>query len=208
MTIALVMDPLSTRRDPVQKRSRERVELILDITAKVLTEDGLDAVKPTEIARRANIKLASLYRYFPNKNAILKALALRLFEKARPNLELFLEEFDLTEGIEYIIDAYANFYRYEPGYAELWSGLQAIPELQQLEMDDLIHNARLISERAKRELPGANEETLWVICVMITRTCRAILRLSLTVDDHQSETMLRELKNMVKGYVTNRLQSI
>ena len=128
---------IQARRAPIQKRSIERVGRILDVTAEMLQEVGVDGVKTTEIARRAEIKLASLYRYFPNKNAILKSLAERQFERLKPIMASFLQNFDLDDGLDKLIDVYADFYRNEPGYMELWAGIQGVPELNQLDMDDL-----------------------------------------------------------------------
>lgn len=192
------------RRAPVQERSRKRVELILDETAKLLTEVGVDGVKTSEIARRADITLASLYRYFPNKAAIFKSLVLRWFDKIRPQMGSFLEEFNLDESLDKIIDTYARFYREEPGYAELWSGIQAIPGLQELDLEDLRISARMIADKTGEIMPHIPSQDMLVIATVVNRAAGAILRLEL-IETEMSEDLHRELKIMLKAYLKSRL---
>ena len=196
---------IEARRAPIQKRSIERVNRILDVTAEMLQEVGVDGVKTTEIARRADIKLASLYRYFPNKNAILKSLAERQFEKLAPSMASFLEDFNLEEGLDQLIDVYVEFYRNEPGYTELWSGIQGVPELNQLDMDDLYKNARMIVVQLHQKVPHIPEQELMAVALMVTRSCGAILRLAMTTDEATTQRLVAEVKLMVKQYLRARL---
>lgn len=61
------------RRIPKQRRSHEIVAAILEAARRLLRE-GRHAVTTTAIAQRAGVSVGSVYRYFPNKNAILAAL--------------------------------------------------------------------------------------------------------------------------------------
>src|SRR5271168_2214145 len=61
------------RRTPVQRRSRGRVQDILNATGKLLGEGGVDAVTTRALAERANISVAAVYQYFPNREAIIDA---------------------------------------------------------------------------------------------------------------------------------------
>ncbi|CAM2066920.1 TetR family transcriptional regulator [Sulfidibacter corallicola] len=195
------------RREPVQERSKRRVSAILDVAAQLVQEVGVDGLTTSEIARRAGIKLASLYRYFPNKNAIIKSLAERHFVNLRPYLQEFLENFDLETGFDRMIDAYARFYRSEPGYMELWSGIQANPELNQLDLEDLEQNVSIIVTRAGDMFPHLDEDTLKAVAMVTTRSCGAVLRLAMTAEPKQAEIMLEELKHMVKSYIMSRMKS-
>ena len=65
------------RRQPNQRRSRERVERILDCATKLIGEVGSDAMRMSELARRAGMSIGALYQYFPDKAAILRTLAER-----------------------------------------------------------------------------------------------------------------------------------
>ena len=64
----------STRNLPVQKRAREKYELILRETCCLLEETGFVGLSTREIARRANCNIATIYRYFGGVNDIIMAL--------------------------------------------------------------------------------------------------------------------------------------
>jgi AcrR family transcriptional regulator len=67
----------SPRKSPVQDRSREMVEVILEATARVLVEGGYDRASTNKVAEVAGVSVGSLYRYFPSKEALVAALCER-----------------------------------------------------------------------------------------------------------------------------------
>ena len=62
------------RRRPVQARSQVTVEAILEATIQVLVSDGFAALNTTRVAEVAGVSVGSLYQYFPNKRALVRAL--------------------------------------------------------------------------------------------------------------------------------------
>lgn len=62
------------RRQPRQARSRQTVERLLEAADRLLERDGLLAFNTNAVAAEANIDIASLYQYFPAKEAIIYAL--------------------------------------------------------------------------------------------------------------------------------------
>lgn len=75
--------PTTPRKQPSQGRSRIAVEAILDAAAQVLEERGYTAGTTNRIAERAGVSIGSLYEYFPNKDAVVVALAEREIEADR-----------------------------------------------------------------------------------------------------------------------------
>ena len=69
--------PSFVRKKPAQARARATVEAILQAAAHILTRKGYDALTTNHVAERAGVSIGSLYQYFPNKDAILVALASR-----------------------------------------------------------------------------------------------------------------------------------
>jgi AcrR family transcriptional regulator len=59
---------------PRQRRSKERLNYILETAAHLFEERGVAHVSTNDIAATAGISIGSIYRYFPDKNAILAAL--------------------------------------------------------------------------------------------------------------------------------------
>jgi AcrR family transcriptional regulator len=68
---------LAPRRSPRQARSKERLQRILDATAELLEESGVEGISTRLIASRAEVNVATIYQFFPNKYAVLNALAER-----------------------------------------------------------------------------------------------------------------------------------
>jgi len=62
-----------TRRIPVQRRSRERVDRILEAAAELLAEGGVSALTTRSLAAHTGIPVATIYRYFEDRDAILAA---------------------------------------------------------------------------------------------------------------------------------------
>ena len=65
------------RKSPVQARSAASVDAILKATVQVLLRVGKEKLTTTRVAARAGVSVGTLYQYFPNKTALLRA-AMRL----------------------------------------------------------------------------------------------------------------------------------
>lgn len=68
---AAVLDP---RKTPVQARSAVTVDAILAATVQVLLAAGHGRLTTTRVAARAGVSVGTLYQYFPNKQALLRAV--------------------------------------------------------------------------------------------------------------------------------------
>jgi len=77
------VDQDAFRRRPRQSRGQKRVELLLDAAAAVIAESGLAAATAEAIAIKAHTAKGSLYQFFPNRDAVLAALALRYADEMR-----------------------------------------------------------------------------------------------------------------------------
>lgn len=65
------------RQAPQQERSRASIDFILDAATQVLERDGEAGFNTNAVAERAGVSIGTLYRYFPDKQAILKAMGMR-----------------------------------------------------------------------------------------------------------------------------------
>ncbi len=63
------------RRSPRQARARVTIAAILEAAARILEEGGLDGFTTNHVAERAGVGVATLYQYFPDKEAIVLAIA-------------------------------------------------------------------------------------------------------------------------------------
>ncbi len=66
---------------PAQSRSAETFEHLLDVTAQVLADVGFEKLTTNLVCERAKLSPPALYRYFPNKYALLHELGRRLMDR-------------------------------------------------------------------------------------------------------------------------------
>jgi len=65
---------LSPTKVPLQARSRKTVEYIVRAAARLLVRSGYEALTTNHVADEAGVGVASVYEYFPNKQAIVAAV--------------------------------------------------------------------------------------------------------------------------------------
>lgn len=63
------------RRSPRQQRSRQTVAWVLEAAAQLFHEQGYAGTTTNKVAERAGVSVGSIYQYFPDKDALLAALA-------------------------------------------------------------------------------------------------------------------------------------
>jgi len=111
------------RRAPVQARSRERVEKILDVAARIVVERGVDALTTRTVADESGIPVASLYQYFSDRDAVLLALVERdiaeMDEQVRSDL-VKVRTLSIAAIVETTMGAYTKVYARRPEFVAIW----------------------------------------------------------------------------------------
>lgn len=83
---------LEPRKSPVQARSTASVDAILEATLQVLLQAGKERLTTTKVALRAGVSVGTLYQYFPNKSALLKAALKRHLDEVADAIELVCDQ--------------------------------------------------------------------------------------------------------------------
>ena len=78
---------LDRKRAPTQTRALETCERILDAAANLLADVGIERLSTNLICERAGLSPPALYRYYPNKYAVLAELGMRLMMSQNELLE-------------------------------------------------------------------------------------------------------------------------
>lgn len=92
-----LVKPVSERRKaPRQKRAQQMVEKILDTTKIILRTEGLDYLSTHAVAEKGGIAVGTIYRYFPNKQALLLAIYEELSQSVLETCDKFQTEENLT----------------------------------------------------------------------------------------------------------------
>lgn len=198
---------LADKRNPVQKRSRQRHRDIMLATAKLLERVGFDDLTTTLIAREMKISVGSLYHYFPHKQAILHAIGEHWLEEYTHTLEQIadcdLESMTVVEFSGYSVERLLAVYREQRGVLPLVYAMNAVPELRDLDAHhDKLVIALLTPMFARLGVGGSKQEhqrraLLWLemthallLCVVEQSAARArksqadLVRLSATLLAH------------------------
>ena len=125
----------NVRNEPVQARSSERIGALLDAASAVVSEVGIERLTTAMVAERAGASIGTVYRYFPDRIAVLSAMSLRGFERF---LRLGVENLERVhptslDGVfECLIDASVQLHRTEPGYTSIRLSDQiALPDVEE-----------------------------------------------------------------------------
>lgn len=185
------------RREPVQARSRARVEVILQAASELLAEGGSDALVLREVARRADVPIGSLYQYFADKGGILRALVGRYHRRSR---ELLGEQLaaastldELLDGLERLGRAYFALHRDEPLWREVLNGVLADRELQALNLRDSQEVGGMLAGAVLRCAPGAASEQVASSCEVIAHLIGSVTQLALAEPDPVRQQALVEV---------------
>jgi len=134
----------------VQKRALARREQILAATAVLLEEVGQDDLTTILVAKRVGVSVGTLYHYFPNKYAILYALAeqwLGEWNLALLDLEAHkIEALSLKKFVEKVMDRTLLVYKNQSGILPLVQAMFGVPELKEL---DSQHDELIIASMAR-----------------------------------------------------------
>jgi len=76
----------------MQARSAVTVDAILSATIQVLLADGQERLTTTRVAYRAGVSVGTLYQYFPNKQALLRAVLERHLDEVVTAVERACEQ--------------------------------------------------------------------------------------------------------------------
>lgn len=135
-TVDALAPHLARRRLPTQERARATVDLVLDTAAAEIERNGLDGLTTKRIAAAAGLSVGALYEYFPNKEAIVHALADAWLRKVRGAIDSpHPRHGGARDVFSYLNDQFslvAKLYEGSPGLGALIPMLTAVPDLAAL----------------------------------------------------------------------------
>lgn len=115
---------VTVRNEPVQARAAQRIEALLDAAAAVVETHGIEHLTTALVAERAGASIGTVYRYFPDRVAVLVALAARNQERMRLALERVAQGEHETwlHAIDAMIDAMVEVCPTEPSFRTVRAG--------------------------------------------------------------------------------------
>jgi AcrR family transcriptional regulator len=146
------------RRSPVQERSQETVQRIFSAASELLASAPIDEITTSRIADAADLSIGALYRFFPDKQSIIDAIAVRHMDEFRAAFESQLAALNFSDGpafLSMVIDAFVAFLEARPDFRAIAFG-QISPATRQRQADPDASGAGLV-KRFMIESLGMND---------------------------------------------------
>jgi AcrR family transcriptional regulator len=114
------------RRSPVQERSQSTVQRVLSAASSLLAGGvAVEALTTAQIAGAAGLSVGALYRFFPDKQAIVDAIAVRhmdLFQECLTGLIMASMPVDAPSFLGTVIDGFVAYLEANPDFRILAFG--------------------------------------------------------------------------------------
>jgi len=205
-------DPDATyRRKPRQIRGQQRVDLLLDAAAEVIAEHGLNAATAEAIAIRARTAKGSLYQFFPNRDAVVAALALRFADELRRIHEkAFATDprgMPLDRLIDRIVRPLASFHDRNPAFRRVFmtadapvNSTGAAPNRIRAQLfDSIVDRLDLLFAARNPRLPARERRRAALVCASIGQSLLARRDRATTAE---KKPILDDLRRVLWCYLT------
>jgi AcrR family transcriptional regulator len=193
---------IKPRKTPQQARSRQTRDEILQATAHLLNRKPLGEVSTNLIARKTGISIGTLYKYYPNKDAILADLSLMYMQR---DAELFGTIFEVhsgkSQGEEHLIfDLVESLMALHKNDAQVRGVVYQ--NLERLKLVSQAQNAtRTIQEKGVSSIPELDPSLTWV-CISAVNA--AVHSMSQLPPQQQQWDFVKALSRHILGHLLQR----
>lgn len=204
--------PLGTKLQPSQSRARNTFEIVLSTAGELLGEVGFERLTTNLVCERAGLTPPALYRYFPNKYAILSELGRRLMEAQDEAVFAWMQAGGLSaSSLEETVrrsramqKQVNEITRQMPGGLWIMRALRAVPLLRQIRVASRDTVAQKLSESLKSVYTTVPQDELFRAARLTTEVMYAATEMVLEEPDQDEERINEEVCWMVALYY-NRL---
>ena len=196
------------RRVPVQGRSLARVNRMLDSCAELVDEVGYDGLTTTLLAERASVAIGSVYQFFPDKRAIVQALAMRNVDAYVARVSERIKDGTVTDwpdAVDIAMDQYIDMHRTTPGFRTLHFG----DVVDRYLLDEERDNDTVIAEQLGGLLVQGfglpDTPVLRLSLSIAVELGDALVKLAFRRDPDGDEAILRESRKLVREYLISNL---
>jgi AcrR family transcriptional regulator len=195
---------LVPRRVPTQERGQRTVDQLLGTAAVLLEEVGIDGFNTNLLAERAGVRVRTVYRYFPNKLAVITSVAERMVQEWDRWFEGFAVLADPRRDWRPLWDQYIDTFiagaRAQPGGVAIRRAMRALPELHAIDQEDNERLARQLARAVAQRGVGIPPARLMTVARTLIETAVAVIDLVLTAPAPRAAALAAELKRMHTAY--------
>jgi AcrR family transcriptional regulator len=197
---------LAPRVRPIQDRAKHTVDLILDTASTLLDEVGIDAFNTNLLAERANVAVRSVYRYYPNKLAVIVGLAERQADEWQESFGEVIGQMEdpdtsALDVWDQILDTYVEYLEAKQGRSAIRRAMQALPRLHQVNRSDNDALSRQIATALQAAGAAHPVPHLKLVGRLLLETSDAAIDDALSRSGRVPSAILDELKLMHRSYL-------
>jgi AcrR family transcriptional regulator len=195
-----------TRTEPIQQRSAERLTTLLDAAAAVVDEVGFDRITTAMIAERAGASIGTVYRYYPDRVAVLHGLRERAVARFRTRVADELkarQPENWWDAVDCSVTAFVGLYRSEPGFRILhFADRERAPLAEPGDVEFGYFAERMAVVLAEEfGLPGGPE--LAFRLEVAVEMADALLSRAFYSDPHGDERFITECRHILHDYLVD-----
>jgi AcrR family transcriptional regulator len=198
---------LLEKNRPQQERAKRTYEAILTAASELLVEVGVERISTNLVAERAGITVPALYRYFPNKYAVLNALGAALMDKQNAVFQEWFDQYvdsgDAQVLLDNVYDLLKRTYdvtREEVAGLEVVLALRAVAPLQEVRLGSHRLVASQFSKIAAQLLGRPEDDMIKMQARLTIDTGYAMVEMALEDRTLSAEPLLREGARMIRHY--------
>lgn len=141
----------------MKKHMLERKLLMVEQATRLFTEQGFDNTTMNQVAEKANVGIATLFRYFPNKELLIINVVKNVIEQRVPAMEdICREQINGYQKIERLLDMYLQYIYGEP-----------MPYIKLLEAFEVYISFNTIDEQLLQEIEASYGKFIYYIRKML-----------------------------------------
>lgn len=198
---------LGVKMQPAQQRAAVTFERILDVGAQTLADVGIDRLSTNLVCERAGLSPPALYRYFPNKYALLCELGRRLMERQNEVIPRWITPEVLVGargGLEkalqgLLLDTY-RVTRETTAGVWITRALRAVPALASVRLDSHAKVSQAQVALLEAAYPGADPEQLRLVSRVTVELIYAAVELLFDESPLNAQAVSQLVAAMVASY--------
>ncbi len=198
-------EKVRVRNEPIQARSNDRISALLDAAAIVVDEVGIERLTTALVAEKAGASIGTVYRYFPDRIAVLTALSTRATERFLRRFDDNLREQQPSNWWEALLTAFntgVETHRSEVGYTSVRLGdLVSFPERDESKIRSRRLAQMLSAILVERFHLPAGTDLLLRVELAVTVADGLLVRAFL-VDRDGDATIIQEGEKIIRSYLT------
>lgn len=124
------LDSAAMRMDPMPGQATETAHRLLDAAAALIWDRGIERLTTTDVAARARVSVGTVYRYFEDREALIRTLYERNVVRMRDALvdAAMTSHGSLADDVRALLATYVHMHRTIPSYQPVRAWQWLVPE--------------------------------------------------------------------------------